>query len=171
MAGGWSRFQDIDRLADGAAEFDYTIPLADLSRLHPHLASLEGEVSAHLEFRREFGCVVASLVVRARPQLQCQRCLRDFGFAMASESRVALVANANASERVPAGLEPVLAAEGQVRVVDLVEEEVLLGLPLIARHADDAECNLDVAAPEPDEEPAAQTPFAGLGELLKRKQS
>ena len=171
MAGGWSRFQDIDRLADGAAEFDYAIPLADLPRLHPQLASLEGEVGVHVEFRREFGCVVASLVVRAKPQLQCQRCLRNFGFAIESKSRVALVANASASERVPEGLEPVLAEEGRVRVVDLVEEEVLLGMPLIARHADDAECKLDVAAPGPDEEPAAQTPFAGLGELLKRKQS
>jgi uncharacterized metal-binding protein YceD (DUF177 family) len=64
-----------------------------------------------------------------------------------------------------------------VSVRDLVDEEVLLALPHVARHEEGSECaDSDMQLPgqeaESAEEAAAadvQRPFAQLGELLKRK--
>ena len=62
------------------------------------------------------------------------------------------------------GIEPVLAPDGRIALRDLVEEELLLVVPLVPRHEDEADCGR-VASDEAD---VRQTPFAGLGELLKR---
>src|SRR5436189_95264 len=62
-------------------------------------------------------------------------------------------------------------------VRDLVDEEIMLAMPHVARHAEDSECagrelSLPGQESETAEEAAAaqvQKPFAQLGELLKRK--
>ena len=46
-----------------------------------------------------------------------------------------IAAEADAS-RVPEELEPVLAPEGRIRVGELVEEELLLTLPIVPLHAE-----------------------------------
>jgi uncharacterized metal-binding protein YceD (DUF177 family) len=60
-----------------------------------------------------------------------------------------------------------LAPEGKIALRDLVEEELLLSVPLVPRHDDPRECG--VSADEATEDDGMQKPFAGLGELLKRK--
>ena len=71
------------------------------------------------------------------------------------------------------GAEPTLAPEGRVVLRDLVEEEILLAAPLVPRHEDVAGCGPGEAIPA-DTTPGdakkgpMNTPFAGLGELLKR---
>jgi uncharacterized protein len=90
-------------------------------------------------------------------------------------SRIALVSDYDAADRVPEGLEVFLVEGDSVSVRDLVDEEVLLALPYVARHDDDSECaGREMQDPGhedgPDEAPAdVQKPFAQLGELLKRK--
>ena len=61
----------------------------------------------------------------------------------------------------------VLAPEGRIALRDLVEEELLLAVPLVPRHENEADCGR-TASTEAD---VTQTPFAGLGELLKRGRS
>jgi uncharacterized metal-binding protein YceD (DUF177 family) len=63
-----------------------------------------------------------------------------------------------------------------VSVRDLVDEEIMLALPNVPRHAEGSECarrevQLPGQADEPDAEANSQVqkPFAQLGELLKRK--
>jgi uncharacterized protein len=80
-------------------------------------------------------------------------------------------AKADVGEGNEMGLEPTLAPDGRVALSELVEEELLLAVPLVPRHEDLRECGpaAEAAAPQADEE-AVQRPFAGLGELLKRGQ-
>jgi uncharacterized protein len=93
------------------------------------------------------------------------------------KSRIALVSDYNAADRVPEGLEVFLVEAASVSVRDLVDEEVLLALPHVPRHDEGSECaDSGVQLPghegETDEEAAeaqVQKPFAQLGELLKRK--
>ncbi len=92
------------------------------------------------------------------------------------KSRVALVSDYDAADRVPEGLEVFLVEADSVSVRDLVDEEIMLALPNVPRHAEGSECaRREVRLPgQPDEpEDAADTqvqkPFAQLGELLKRK--
>ena len=92
-------------------------------------------------------------------------------------SRIALVSDYDAADRVPEGLEVFLVEADSVSVRDLVDEEIMLALPHVPRHAEGSECaGRKVAAAgtggrAADEADAAQVqkPFAQLGELLKRK--
>jgi len=171
MSPPWSKPLDIDRLADGEADVDFAVPLAELPRLRSQIASVEGLVRGRVHFTRESGFVVADLSVSGATTMSCQRCLGAMSVPVSSEVRVALITAEADAGRVPEHLEPVLAAGGRVTIGELVEEELLLELPIVPLHAEASECvvaeevpAVKVEAPEP----TTQKPFAQLGELLKR---
>ena len=171
MSPPWSKPLDIDRLADGRADVDFAVPLAELPRLRSQIASVAGLVRGRVHFTRESGFVVADLSMSGAATLTCQRCLEVMTEPVESTVRVALiVAEADAS-RVPEHLEPVLAAGGQVTIGELVEEELLLALPIVPLHAEASDCVVveDVAAVKVEApEQTTQRPFAQLDKLLKR---
>jgi uncharacterized protein len=104
--------------------------------------------------------------------LVCQRCLEAMELGLQATAEVGLIAVESDARRVPEELEPVLAPEGRISIGELVEEELLLTLPIVPLHAEDDLC---VVAPEaaPLEETErveeTQKPFAQLAELLKRQ--
>jgi uncharacterized protein len=170
MSQAWSQLREIDRLADGLIDLDFAIPLTAFPRLPVHESSGE-TLRGRAQFRREVGFVVAELDVAGEVQLVCQRCLKPMWQPIDSHVRIALVASEADAERAPPEFEPVRAPEGRVRIRDLVEEEVLLALPIVPLHADPRECTpaAEVEAKAAAESPM-QKPFERLGELLKRKE-
>jgi uncharacterized protein len=178
MAADWSRAVDIERLADAGERVDFDTPLEVFPRLAGELASAAGRASGHVAVSRERGQPVAAISVHAVLPLVCQRCLRPVDVEVRSESRVALVADLDGADRLDSSVEPVVVEEGRVALRDLVEEELLLAVPLVPRHEEESDCGPvavvetapGVAPVVPDAPVPADTqkPFAGLGELLKR---
>jgi uncharacterized protein len=128
---------------------------------------------------RERGQPVAVVCVQAVLPLVCQRCLRPVRIEVRSDARVALVADLDVADQLDSSVEPVVVEDGRVALRDLVEEELLLAVPLVPRHEDESQCGpgaaVEAAAGTPSEggpvessSPDTQKPFAGLGELLKR---
>jgi uncharacterized protein len=175
MSPGWSRRALVDTLAGTDAVVDFTIPLAELPRVARELVDRQGEARGRARFSRQLGIAVADLTVAAQPTVTCQRCMQPMRWPVDVTSRIALVSDHDAADRVPEGLEVFLVEGDSVSVRELVDEEVLLALPQVARHEDGSECadralRLSGQEEEPDEVPAeVQKPFAQLGELLKRK--
>lgn len=165
MPDGWSRLLDAEQLADRRTDIDFSIPLSDLPRLSPQLARPQGSARGSASFTREHGLAVVDLAVEAAVSLTCQRCLQTMSWPVASHARIAIVSDSQGADRVAPDLEVVIAPESRITVRDLVEEELLLGLPVVAMHADRAACGAG-AEDEVDEE--TQKPFAGLAELLRR---
>ncbi|MGE0582794.1 MAG: DUF177 domain-containing protein [Steroidobacteraceae bacterium] len=165
MPDGWSRPLDAEQLADRRTDIDFSIPLRELPRIAPLLARDDGAAKGTVSFDRERALAVADLAVEAKVALTCQRCLRPMTWPIVSRARVAIVGDAAAADGVAPDLETVIAPGGQVSVGELVEEELLLGLPIVALHADGEACGERIDD-EPDE--VTQKPFAGLAELLKR---
>ena len=168
MPADWSRPVDVERLADAGERRENDLSLASLPRLAPDLAMTDGTVHARIGFARERKQPVADIEVRARLPLRCQRCLQPMWLDVDQQSRVWLVTDLAKVDREEMGLEPILAPEGHIALRDLVEEELLLAVPLVPRHEDESDCTAGSA--ESEEEEVVQRPFAGLGELLKRKQ-
>jgi uncharacterized protein len=173
MSEPWSQLSDVDRLADRQADVAFEIPLDQLPRVRAQLAGSGGKVRGVAHFRREGGFRVARLETEGVATLVCQRCLEPMQWPVGGTARVALVAAESEADRVPQEFETVLAPENRIRVCDLVEEELLLTLPLVPLHADASECvsqesehkpGAGAQAPGPDR----QKPFERLGELLKR---
>jgi len=174
MSLGWSRRALVDTLVGTETALDFSIPLAELPRVSRELTSTEGEARGHVRFSRQLGQAVADLEVGAQPEVVCQRCMQPMRWPVKVKSRVALVSDYDAADRVPEEMEVFLVEGDSVSVRDLVDEEVMLALPNVPRHGEDSECaRQEVQLPgepdEPDVEPDTQKPFAQLGELLKRK--
>ena len=176
MSLGWSRRAPVDTLVGTEAVVDFTIPLAELPRVSHELVSADGEAKGQVRFSRQVGQAVADLEVSAQPEVVCQRCMQPMRWPVTVKSRIALVSDYNAADRVPEGMEVFLVEADSVSVRDLVDEEILLALPHVARHEEGSECadsamqlpGQEVDADEADD-PQVQKPFAQLGELLKRK--
>jgi uncharacterized protein len=166
MPEDWSKLRDINPLADARACMDFELPLAEFPRLRAQLASTTGSARGRVCFDRAGQLPVADVEVSAKPALVCQRCLGAVGWEVVSSGRVALVSDAAEAQQADPELETVLAPEHRLSVRDLIEEELLLGLPLIARHPE-GECAAGEMPAAHDEE---QKPFAQLGELWKARE-
>ncbi|HMU99468.1 MAG TPA: YceD family protein [Rhodocyclaceae bacterium] len=114
-----------------------TLAVASLGRLHDLLAEVSGHIRFRLEgLRGERGQPLLELAVSGVVPLACQRCLGLIEFPIEVESLL---------ELVPAGVEmsqdeleddsrDFLPVAGDLVVADLVEEEILLALPVAPRH-------------------------------------
>ena len=176
MSLGWSRRAPVDTLVSTDTAIDFTIPIAELPRVSHELIGKDGDASGHVRFSRHMGHAVADLDVRAEPEVVCQRCMQPMRWPVEVKSRIALVSDYDAADRVPDGMEVFLVEGDSVSVRDLVDEEVMLALPHVPRHDEDSECAgsaVGLPGQEADAAEAAaaqvQKPFAQLGELLKRK--
>jgi uncharacterized protein len=177
MSLGWSRRAPVDTLVSTETAFDFAIPLAELPRVALELIAKDGDAKGHVRFSRQLGHAVADLHVEAEPEVVCQRCMQPMRWPVDVTSRIALVVDFDAADRVPEGLEVFLVEGDSVSVRDLVDEEVMLALPAVARHEEGSECagrelrlpGQEAEAPEEAAAAQVQKPFAQLGELLKRK--
>jgi uncharacterized protein len=169
MSAGWSKRRDIDPLADGQARIDFEIPLSEFVRLRLSRQDTSDVARGYVQFSRDQGFVVADIEARASVPLVCQRCLGAMRLSVDTRSRVMLIGAEGEADTVPAGVETVLALEKRISVRELVEEELLLAVPLVPLHQDPQECAA-VRAPQtaPAERTIVQRPFERLGELLKR---
>ena len=167
MSPPWSQPLEVDRLADGGADVDFAIPLAELTGLRPDRPGVAGDVRGRAHFLRERGFAVAELRLEGKAQLECQRCMQPLEMPLHAMTRVALAESEEQVAQVPEDLEPVLALGGRISIGQLVTEELLLSLPIVPLHEGEGEC---AAAPGAVTS-AGEThrPFAQLADLLKRK--
>jgi uncharacterized protein len=168
MSPPWSRPLEVDRLADDEAVVDFAVPLAELSGQRSLRGGVMGSVSGRVRFSREQGVAVAELALRGAVTLECQRCLRPVELGLDTLTRVALIASEAEAPRVPADLEPVLAAGGRISIGELITEELLLTLPIVPLHEMGGECTSAPVAAATQERGETHKPFARLAELLKR---
>ena len=181
---------DVDRLPVDDDPWVLELPVTDLPRLAASLAGNDGVVRATVDFARVDGVPRLHVGADVEVTLICQRCLQPMQVLLEGESQVALVENLAQADALPEDVEPVWVESRKVDLREVVEEELLLALPLVPMHeADDDECDAaaDVAgaagmpmvaarsegsdedAGEGDVEPVTQKPFAELAELLKRR--
>lgn len=171
MPPAWSMPLDVERAADEQSELEFEVPLQELPRLRGRLASSAGVIRGRLRFRRDAGLAAADLSVGGIAALTCQRCLGVVAEQVSSVASIALIADERQLARVPEHLEPVLASGGRIRPAELIEEELLLALPIVPLHGATSECARASGPADADRDrpqPTTQRPFAQLGELFKR---
>lgn len=164
-------YADPWRLCTLGKAFHGSLALADLPRLRPLLAEPGGEVCFNLVFGRDGQQrPVVSIRVNATLHLRCQRCMGVVPWPVDSDSRMALVAGPEEAARLPEELDPLLVEESRLALATLVEDELILAVPVAPMHAVE-ECAVDLdavnAAAEPSSEPAParENPFAVLAGL------
>lgn len=163
---------DVAALAAQGAVVTRHDDLAGFARLADVLAGPGGSAQSQLRFlQAAAGIPGCELDVRASVTLRCERCLEPFVEALQSSTRLAFVEEGQEAGGVPAGFEELAVRGGRVSLHELVEDELVLSLPLVAKHGEGTDCARGAAAPATGaDRPGAgmRRPFAGLSGLLKR---
>ncbi len=163
MAAGMPDRVDCARLAADAAVLQRVYELGELLRLRDLLADGTGSVTVTFAFENlAAGRAGATVEMAAKPNLICQRCLQGFPFAVAGKSEIEFASSEDASP-VASQREIFVMEDGRVSLRELVEEEVLLALPIVAACSAPESCG---RAPTLENDRAR--PFAGLEKLLKK---
>ncbi|WNL47972.1 YceD family protein [Dyella sp. BiH032] len=162
---------DAWRMVSARRSFQGALPIADLRRLSEVLAGTEGEARFELDFGRdEFGNAYLDVRVDAPLMLICQRSLEPFVLPVKVDSRLGLIRHERDEAALPGGSEPLLVAEdGKLALADVIEDELLLALPLVPVNPD-SKLPDEVVTPSPGEhsgEGRSDNPFAVLRELKK----
>jgi len=141
------------------------VPLASLTRLRDSLVDTEGEVVYSLDFGTdELKVPFVELRVETRLPLLCQRTLERFEFPVAIEQRLGLIRDEADEAALPPGYEALLVPEdGMLKPVELVEDELILAVPVIPVKPGTEAMERDWPAEEAEMERV--NPFAALSAL------
>ncbi len=131
--------KDPIRFARDAARLAGECPLSGMARLRDELADDQGVVKYRLEGALVGGRPALRLEVDADPVLVCQRCLTPYVHPLHSEGVLYLARNEAELERWENDdpLLDVVVAEERMDVLTLIEDELLLSLPVVPRHEDE----------------------------------
>ena len=159
-------------LAGRAASVERSLDLHQLARV-AEAGGLEGTaVQAVLRFAAFEGRPTVEIDLEGVAVLECQRCLKPCECSLSESERVIVVAND--TDEVAGGYEPFIGDAESLSLSALIEEQVLLALPLVPMHDDPAQCRKSAsgkrvakvqAEAQPDD---VQRPFANLRDLLEQ---
>lgn len=181
------RALDVAAFCRDGASMEGALPLSGAPRLaesllRPADGAAEGPVQWHAAGSMQAvsggaqQCVV-DLAIRATATLECQRCLQPMALPLVVERRFRFVPGEDEAARLDDELEEdVLALSPRFDLLALVEDELLLALPLVPRHeaCPNPPAALGMGAgqaatgSEPSEEGESH-PFAALAALRRPK--
>lgn len=158
---------DAWRMVAARREFEGRIPLAAMTRLAGSLFDTEGEVRYRLAFGIDALRVsYVELGIDAELPLECQSSLKRFLFPVQISQRLGLIRDEADEAALPEEYEALLVdADAMLRPVELVEDELILALPVVAAAPDADIVERDFAPTA--EETASANPFAALAGLKK----
>jgi uncharacterized protein len=161
------RIPDVFKFAAEGGVLEGEVPLSAFGRLADQLAEsadasdvvrwqVKGSIDAEGRFRLD-------LDVSGRLVLRCQRCLGDLGYELVVDAALQLV---RAGHKLPEDeLEndeiDAIEVAGELDVLSLVEDEIILALPIVPRHE---ECGA-LRPQELDGGARRESPFAALAGL------
>ena len=107
--------------------------------------------------------------VAADVEVTCQRCLEPMPLHVEAGNALAVVWNDEYARQLPKDLDPLIVGEEPCNLWELVEEELMLGLPAFSYHEDE-HCNdflAEINEPPAEDEAVADkpNPFNVLAQL------
>lgn len=158
---------DVARQVQARRSYEGTLSLASMRRLQGSLAATDGEVRYHVEFGKDgFGVAYLELHVTAGLPLVCQRTLDVYVQDVSIDQRLGLIGEESEEAALPPGYEPLLVPDGQVGIADVIEDELILALPVVPlKPGEPLEWKGEADDAPPDEQ--QPSPFAALAGLKK----
>lgn len=123
------------RLAEAGSQLTGSLPLSQMRRLSSFLANEEGQIQVELHFAVDdlgVPCVQGNIQVILH--LTCQRCLEQFDYPVEHAFSLAWVHSEAEIEKLPTRYEPYLVEATPLMLNEVIEDELLLALPLVPIH-------------------------------------
>ena len=121
-------------LADKRGALKGQIPLRSLDRLAGMLVNDTGVVTVDLFFGREGRLVKVEGHIEAVLELECQNCLKAVNWPIDCAIKLGVVTTIDQANRLPDDYEPLLVGEGKIPLKEIIEDEILLILPVFPKH-------------------------------------
>ena len=156
---------DSPEFARAGAQLSGSVPVSELPRLADSLYDTDGSLQFELTGGRDSRQRLRlHMTVAGTIGLQCQRCLGRLDYPVAVRTNLLILTDQETGDAAELDDLDGVPAAAQTDVWSLVEDEVLLAIPLAPRHAEE-ECSPAVkAAGAP---PAS--PFAALARLTQKR--
>lgn len=156
---------DAWRMVAARRGFEGIVPLASMTRLQDALADAEGAARVSVEFDRDpLQVPYVELRIEAELPLVCQRSLQRFLLPVRIVQRLGLVRDEAEDDALPEGYEALLLGDdGMLRPADLVEDELILAVPVVPVAPGTEAVERDWTASEAEQQRA--NPFAVLSSL------
>ncbi|VVC75924.1 hypothetical protein AQUSIP_12250 [Aquicella siphonis] len=123
------------RYAEQSLGLDGTLKIADMQRLSANVLRNDDTVKVHLQFGvDEQRITYLTGHLETTLTLQCQRCMEPFIYEIMSDFVLGIVNTLDEANALPERYEPALASEGNLALRELIEDEIILNLPIIPRH-------------------------------------
>lgn len=158
------------KMVEQRVDLQGQIALAQLDRLQDCLLDDAGEVDVELRFDKdEEGIRTISGSLATEVAMQCQRCLQPVRLNIEAAINLGIVFSEEAAENLPGYYDPVQLESNELALWPLVEEELILSLPISVSHPE-GECNIEVSYRNTSDQPESNSPnpFEVLAQLKKK---
>jgi uncharacterized protein len=163
---------EIDAVVDAAVQahaggvIEHRFSASQLPRLSEAGVAEPAEIRVSARFSNYEGHIAVDGALQGRVTMTCQRCMQPAPVDVDDEFRLLIVDDEADATAEIGGFEPIVADPARFDLRWLAEEQALLSLPLVPKHAND-ECANRSAQQQPNDAPAVQRPFANLRDLLR----
>ncbi len=129
------------KAAQAQEKISAKVVLSKLGRLKDRVLNLDNDVAVNMVFYKDMdNYTVIDIKLNAELSLTCQRCMQPMEFAFASEGLLSPVTSDQAAKQLPGQYDPVIVVDNKIDLWELVEEEILLNLPLMLMHENTKNC-------------------------------
>ncbi len=151
--------------ARGSEQLRGEVPVSALSRLADSLFDMQGELKFELTGGSDSKQRLQLLLtVAGSINLKCQRCLGSLAFPLSVQSKLLLLTGDAGGETAEIDDLDGVPADAHADIGSLVEDEILLAIPLAPRHAE-GQCSAAVESAGT----RSASPFAALARLTQNR--
>lgn len=166
---------DHRKLANQAGLIEGSLPIQCFHRFGEMLVAREGDVYLRLEFSKgDFGSTRVIGSAATEVCLICQNCMQEYRQPVTCELDLRVVSDESKLERVPEVDDAIVAPDKVISLAELVEDDLILTMPMIPRH-EEGQCpdtdyeQEEIVLPEVQEEPNTYRPFADLAKTIDKQ--
>ncbi len=134
------QYIDLIEYVEQQRSIDAVVSSESLERLSELLEQPTKQIVVKLEFgkdaqqRRVVSCYIEAIL-----HVQCQRCGQMMSLPLTVNSKLCMVKNDGQAKQLPVNYEPLMASDVQIVPLNIIEEELLLAIPMVPRHIE-AQC-------------------------------
>lgn len=172
--------KEIDPVKAARSEhtFEGRLPFSDFPRLKELLCLDENTQKGQIEFEWTFFVnekqqTCASLKLLGEFPLVCERCQKPCKIKLNELIPMQVVKSEEEAENLPLAVEPILVnAENQCDTLEIIEDELILALPMIPMHLEEKDCSFsqNKAYYPAEKDNSTYKPFANLSKVFDSKE-
>ncbi len=158
---------DLRKFAQQGISLTGSFPVSEVNRLSAE--SLQGDTEVVVEIMCSVDEERHRLITGTADcdlQVTCQRCLEPVNVSLHADVNLAIVWDEERAKQLPRWLDPLILDEGPADLFVVIEDELLLALPMVSYHQEDCieQTSFGDASDEPSED-APSNPFQVLEQL------